>query len=1530
MLKRLSFIVLVCCCAGIINAQNQQGKLFVKLKDSTSVRLPSLNKSNISTNFRQKPVPDTTLQRLFSRYQVQNIDHPFPASLKSLQNVYELSFADTSQTDAFIEALENLSFVEYAEPVPLYKGFYDPDDLHANQWNLPKVNAADAWDIATGSGDVTIAIVDDAVLLNHEDLQNAIWNNPDESSNGIDDDNNGYVDDIHGYDVADNDNDPNPPATATNRVFTHGTHCAGIASAHTDNGTGIAALGFQTRIIAVKTKPDGETGPGLPFAHQGVAYAIASGADVISMSWGGYSYSNTYQLLMQTARNRGITLVAAAGNNDTDIPMYPASYDHVISVGATDDNDQKASFSNYGSTVDVMAPGVDIWSTLAGTQDAYGHLSGTSMACPLVAGLAGLMSSYNAGYTPDSLENCIKSSAVNIDGLNSGYETMLGAGRIDAHSALLCMQEAPLAAFKAEDTVVCPGSSIQFTDQSSGVAPLNYDWTFQGGTPAAASVANPEVTYNSPGVYPVELTVTNDYGQETLTKTQYIEVAAPQATLSGTTTIPSGGNALLQIAFNGGPSPRDIVYSRGSITDTIRNISVNPFTFSVSPDSSTTFQLSDVMHEGCSGNASGAATITVDDQASEGDCYYTNAYGDNNSNTVQQMVTDTLRDVVWLVGHDEANSMLIVNKLSQEGDIIWTRSFEPGFSLKSIDAALTDSGGIIASGESAGEVFAIKVEEDGSHAWSKRYTFPDNQRNGYIANAGADKYVIAAWSGTGTSDDLLLLGIDGNGSVLWSKTLEGGSDQEVYTMLRKDGGGCFVAGLSSSGNITVFLIEVDNDGNILQDTEYSGVSDYIAPGGADGMHIRNGKLVMSGASYQESAFIMQTNVNDISNVDWGYKVPDPSGNIELYHAGGMTMDNAGNVYMSSAYGNNSDGVIAKYNANGLIWMKRMTNMPYRILMEYDQQHESLFLAQNSRDPENFNNSINHIFIKSDTSLNTCKASDMNVSAQPVTLQASSWNFSEVTQNPQVTDHTTTSGDLVFSANVACDTCTVTSCTADASFTVSDSSICTGDTAWFNYSGQNASAYKWIINDSLYATTSDTAHVFNHPGKFKVYLTTQQEACSATDSILITVHAGPELIVSPEDTLACHNDSIQLSASGAEDYNWMPGANLSCTDCPNPVAGPGQDSTYTVTGTDTNGCRATATATLSYTCCTDGIPGPVADFTTDDSLQHCKGDSVRFINTSVYSNENTAFYWDFGNNAQPATSTQAHPGSVWFETSGAHPVRLIVDDSCGRDTIVRNVNIFPLPTGAGYNDTTICEGTTLNFDAVPISDYSYRWIPSAYLSDPFVIDPALSVPDDTTISYVLRISDEVTGCASHDTIQVTTTPRPVANAGSDTTLTPGERLELNGCCGSNYTWSPADYLDNAFIQNPVTSPEEAITYRLTTENSQGCTASDTIRISLNHEVFIPKMFSPNGDGMNDVFKVYGHGISNIRFEVYNRWGEKVYETSSVESINTAGWKGTRNGEKLPEGTYTWKCRGHFMNGQPLRFKGKNAGTLLLVR
>lgn len=379
------------------------------------------------------------LQPIFEKYEVVKSYKSFGrAKSNTLQHTIRVEFSQADKADDFVEELKKHSvWIDYAEKVPCMYTTFTPDDLgptggSGNQWGLYQILAEDAWDITLGDQDVVVAICDDAVDIDHEDLNPVLWTNPGEiPGNGIDDDGNGYVDDIHGYDVADDDNDPRPGPG-----MTHGTHVAGISGAATDNSTGVASIGAGVAIMSIKSTYSSSA---VTHAYEGLTYAGDNSPHVVNCSWGGGSYSTTGQNVVNYTYGQGTIVVAAAGNDNVSTPFYPAAYNNVISVASTASGDQKSSFSNYGSTIDVSAPGSSIFSTVP--SDGYSVKSGTSMASPMVTGLIGLMFSLDPSMPRSDVETCLDTTCDNIDAANPSYIGDLGSGRINAKRAVECAEQ---------------------------------------------------------------------------------------------------------------------------------------------------------------------------------------------------------------------------------------------------------------------------------------------------------------------------------------------------------------------------------------------------------------------------------------------------------------------------------------------------------------------------------------------------------------------------------------------------------------------------------------------------------------------------------------------------------------------------------------------------------------------------------------------------------------------------------------------------------------------------------------------------------------------------------------------------------------------------------------------------------------------------------------------------------------------------------------------------------------------------------
>lgn len=380
---------------------------------------------------------------IIKSYGGQSMVKAFNTNYKSLQNVYKVTLKKGADIDALISELNSNGNVEYAEKIPIYTITAKPLDLdEGKQWYFKTINMDASWSFSENpSGKKVIAVIDNGVNYRHRDLANNIAVNLAEIPNdGIDNDNNGYVDDFIGWDVVDNNGDPSAldidPILRGKPKYEkygwHGTHVSGIIAAGSNNG-GIASIGINNLVLPIKAAGvvDGELSDHkLHNVNEAFRYAIDRKVDVINCSFGSEFKSIVTQEIINEARSKGIIIVAAAGNFLKNKLFYPAAYDNVIAVGATTREDKVWEYSNWGSYVDVMAPGHEIYSTSSTDDNSFGYLSGTSMAAPIVSGMVGLILS-NAADKVDEVEAIIKNGCDNIDANNPDFIGKMGSGRVN-------------------------------------------------------------------------------------------------------------------------------------------------------------------------------------------------------------------------------------------------------------------------------------------------------------------------------------------------------------------------------------------------------------------------------------------------------------------------------------------------------------------------------------------------------------------------------------------------------------------------------------------------------------------------------------------------------------------------------------------------------------------------------------------------------------------------------------------------------------------------------------------------------------------------------------------------------------------------------------------------------------------------------------------------------------------------------------------------------------------------------------------
>jgi len=441
------------------------GELILKLRASASLSKTRAGRYEISS-----PAIAASLQRFGAHDVTALLPEKAPADLQSLVLV---RFAGTSvDLSAAINALNQLPEIEYVQPNHVFNVAAIPpwpgrpsfslnhlaaelpnDSLFAAQWALQTLRAPEAWRLTTGDPNILIAVIDTGVDFKHPDLQTGIWINAGEDLNrngkveasdfnGMDDDGNGFSDDLRGWDFTDAPSFPdggdyrepdNDPADENG----HGTAVAGIIAATANNRLGIAGLAHGCRVMALRAG----TSQGLleeDDVAAAIVYAVMNGGRVINMSFGDIVVSPMLRDIIRFAHGRGVVMVASTGNSATDTPHYPSGFSETIAVGASTRNDQLAGFSNFGATIDVVAPGSEIWTTALGGK--YIQFGGTSASAPFVSALAGLLLSRFPNWNNEMVRVALTNSARDLG--DRGWDRFYGAGRIDAAAALQIEQTA--------------------------------------------------------------------------------------------------------------------------------------------------------------------------------------------------------------------------------------------------------------------------------------------------------------------------------------------------------------------------------------------------------------------------------------------------------------------------------------------------------------------------------------------------------------------------------------------------------------------------------------------------------------------------------------------------------------------------------------------------------------------------------------------------------------------------------------------------------------------------------------------------------------------------------------------------------------------------------------------------------------------------------------------------------------------------------------------------------------------------------
>jgi gliding motility-associated-like protein len=451
---------------------------------------------------------------------------------------------------------------------------------------------------------------------------------------------------------------------------------------------------------------------------------------------------------------------------------------------------------------------------------------------------------------------------------------------------------------------------------------------------------------------------------------------------------------------------------------------------------------------------------------------------------------------------------------------------------------------------------------------------------------------------------------------------------------------------------------------------------------------------------------------------------------------------------------------------------------------------------------------------------------------------------------------------------------------------------------------------WQWNFGNLSSITDTSnsnnptYTFTDSGTYKVQLIVGSTfGCIDTVSNLIKINSSPAIDLITRDTLICFIDTLQLKTTNTGNFVWSPNYNINNLTDSNPLVSPDVPTTYFVTLTDINGCTNQDSVFVNV------VKSVTIDAGKDTTI--CRTDGLLLNTTS------NALHYIWTPVAYLSSDTAKRPF--------ANPLDAItnyqVTGNIGKCEASSDVTIrtLPYPPANAGRDTTVCFKFSAQLKAS--GGISYQWSPATFLSAANIANPVAVNPTITT-QYIVAVRD-VVGCPkpAFDTVVLFVDPLVVADAGpSDTTAVLGEPLFLTGTGGVTYLWSPSTWLSDVNISNPVSSPENNITYRLLVTSEAGCRAADTINIKLYKvppSFYVPSAFSPNNDNNNEILKPILLGMKSLKyFRIFDRWGKLLFYTSQ----KGRGWDGTFKGTPQDPGTYVWMAEGATYTGEVIVRKG----------
>lgn len=431
MKKYISALTILLFSTLLLGQPTQTKKVVAKVKDTFRIYCQDQKITIPDFQYLENSMGITSIKKLFPMVKKPaTITNKQGDTLVDISLIYEFEINAASPIDVICRQLITTNWFEYVEPKNTHQLLHTPNDPNiVNQYYLTNIRAFSGWDICRGDSTIVVGITDTGFDFTHSDLIGAVAYNLNDPIDGIDNDNDGYIDNYKGWDMAMNDNNPQYSSSD------HGVLVSALVGARTNNGMGMASVGYNTKILPIKVINDNNI---ITSGYEAIVYGASHGCSIVNCSWGGQITDGKFgeDIINFATYNCNTLVVAACGNSNNELPFWPATYRNVTSVCATDLVDAKAGFSTFGWDVDIAAPGNGIYSACAG--NSYKYDGGTSYSSPITAACAAIVKSYFSNLTALQIAERLKVTADNIDTIaqNSLYVGKLGYGRLNLFRAL--------------------------------------------------------------------------------------------------------------------------------------------------------------------------------------------------------------------------------------------------------------------------------------------------------------------------------------------------------------------------------------------------------------------------------------------------------------------------------------------------------------------------------------------------------------------------------------------------------------------------------------------------------------------------------------------------------------------------------------------------------------------------------------------------------------------------------------------------------------------------------------------------------------------------------------------------------------------------------------------------------------------------------------------------------------------------------------------------------------------------------------